>query len=105
MDPGQVLGEIEALIAAPTPFDRRGFLAEVERTLTDGYAHALALEGERARIERRIGEIAAGLATGTELDREELAALSERLTAAEGQAARLRGRLSSLRERASDIRV
>ena len=33
-------------------------LATIEHTLTDGYARALALEGERLRTERRIRALA-----------------------------------------------
>ena len=36
-------------------------LAEVERTLTDGYARALSLEAERLRLLRRRGSLAATL--------------------------------------------
>ena len=51
-----IFAEITALLAdAPrTP------LAELEHTLTAGYAAALELESERMRIERRISEVAAG---------------------------------------------
>ena len=37
-------------------------LATLERRLTDGYAEALALEAERLRIERRLGEVDGELA-------------------------------------------
>ena len=39
-------------------------LARLERTLTDGYALALALEAERWRLEQRIAELAGELGDG-----------------------------------------
>jgi hypothetical protein len=38
--------------------DPGDILTAVEDTLTDGYAHALVLEGERLRIERRMADLA-----------------------------------------------
>ena len=76
MDRGQVLRGLE--IAAPAPdlssvvrrigslFERayadgaeRPAWAEVEEVLTEGYALALALEGRRSQIERRISRLVA----------------------------------------------
>src|SRR3954447_6261353 len=48
-DRATVLADIRALAAAPAPR-----LEEVERTLTDGYAHALRLEAERLRLQREL---------------------------------------------------
>jgi hypothetical protein len=45
--------QIEELLSADAPT-----LARMEDTLTEGYAKALALEAERWRLERRIGEVA-----------------------------------------------
>ena len=45
--------QIEDLLTAESPT-----LARVEDTLTEGYARALAIEAERWRLERRIGEVA-----------------------------------------------
>ena len=45
--------QIEELLSADAPT-----LARMEDTLTEGYARALALEAERWRLERRIGEVA-----------------------------------------------
>ena len=39
-------------------------LAVIEHTLTDGYAVALALEGESTRLQRRIAELAARIENG-----------------------------------------
>lgn len=90
-DIARLLGLPERGAGAPT-------LAALESTLTDGYAAALALEAERWRIERRLGEVArdAGHATSAR----ELASLSQRLTTADTELARLRALLRSLQERA-----
>jgi len=51
-----VLTEIRSLLDQPAT-RRASARALAEKTLTDGYAHALALEGERLRIERRLREL------------------------------------------------
>ena len=53
--------EISQLIAAPVDGADAPPLARLEDTLTAGYARALALEAERWRIERRIGQVATAL--------------------------------------------
>jgi len=73
-------------------------LATLEEKLTDGYAEALALEAERWRIERRLGEVARG--AGEPVARKELELLSRRLNDADGELDRLRALLRSLQERA-----
>ena len=50
---------IADLIASPAEDVKR-----VERTLTDGYAHALTLEAERVRLERKLSEATAAAAAG-----------------------------------------
>lgn len=98
--------EIRQLISAPSAGADAPPLARLEETLTVGYARALALEGERWRIERRIGEVAGKLRDDrSDLRTEEIATLAERLSDADGELSRLRGLLSSLRIRASDVRV
>jgi chromosome segregation ATPase len=79
----------------------RDALARIEHTLTDGYASALALEGERWRIERRIGEVARDAAAHAD----ELAKLAQRLSATDGELGRLRRRLAILREHAAAVRA
>jgi len=49
---GLVLEQIDDLLNADAPA-----LDTLEETLTDGYAQALALEAERGRLERRLGEV------------------------------------------------
>src|SRR5438445_505774 len=76
-----LLDDIRALVAAPVTGERQRFLDDLERTLTDGYAHALALESQRLQLERRRGEL---LGTGVidELT-QELAALTTRIMEAD----------------------
>ena len=99
-----IFAEIEALLDDATP---RG-VDEIEDTLTSGYAAALALEAERWRIERRISDTAAELASGSEVEvsgAEELAGLAQRLTGTDADLTRLRGMLESLRDRADAARA
>jgi hypothetical protein len=71
--------EIAELPTAPEDGAGAPTLATLERRLTDGYAEALALEAERLRIERRLGEV-------------------------DGELARLRPLLRSLQARARAVR-
>jgi hypothetical protein len=99
-----LLDEIERLLAAS---DAGGSpLARIEDVLTAGYAHALALEAEGWRLERRIGELAAGLGDGNgDVPAEELACLARRKTRADGDLGRLRSVLATLSARASALRA
>jgi len=76
--------------------------ARVERTLTDGYAHAMSLEADRLRLERQIGDVAAqvdvrapGAKTG------ELQELSSRLADTSRELEQLRKLLAAARRRPS----
>jgi hypothetical protein len=69
--------------------------------LTDGYAQALALEAERWRLERRLGEVAREGGDGIG---DELSSIGRRLNLADDELAKLRGLLRSLHERARDAR-
>ena len=73
----------------------------MEETLTEGYARALALEAERWRLERRIGEVAR---EGRDDIGEEIRSLGSRLTNADGKLAELRTLLGTLHERARSAR-
>jgi hypothetical protein len=76
----------------------------IERTLTDGYARALALEAERWRLGKRLTEVAQGLDGGdTMLKTRELTEISERLSGNEDELAELRGRLGELRRYADAV--
>jgi len=88
--------QIEELLSADAPT-----LARMEDTLTEGYAHALALEAERWRLERRLGEVAREGQTDAA---EELRALGTRLTHADVELTKLRRLLGSLHERARTAR-
>jgi hypothetical protein len=97
--------EISQLLAAPVDGADAPPLSRLEDTLTAGYARALALEAERWRLERRIGEVAVAIKDeSSQLHTDEIAKLAERLSDADGELSRLRGLLASLRVRASDLR-
>lgn len=49
--------ELAELLTLPEDGAAAPSLATLELRLTDGYAQALALEAERLRIERRLGEV------------------------------------------------
>jgi hypothetical protein len=91
-----MLQQIEELLSAEAPP-----LARMEETLTEGYARALALEAERWRLERRIGEVAR---EGRGDIGDEIRALGTRLTNADGKLAELRTLLGTLHERARSAR-
>ncbi len=87
-----LLDEINALIDAPS-VDRD----DVERTLTDGYAHALSLETERVRLEKRVNEV---MQHGNSAEKaQELTQLAKRLDGNAGELSHLREVLSRLRRR------
>jgi hypothetical protein len=65
----------------------------VEHTLTDGYARALALDGERHRVEDRIRALA-----GSDEHVGEVRILKARLALVEEELSQLRGLLGSLAE-------
>ncbi|HKC76864.1 MAG TPA: hypothetical protein VKB70_00610 [Gaiellaceae bacterium] len=89
--------EIAELLGLPEDGADAPSLDRIESTLTDGYAAKLALEAERWRIERRLGEVArdAGEVTAHGVAAE-LAELSDRLETADGELARLRSLLRKL---------
>lgn len=99
-DETTVLEEIRELLSAPADGAGAPTLALLEDTLTEGYAQALALEAERLRLERRLGEVAreAGGGDPSRLTAE-LTSLASRLTSADGELAKLRALLGSLYER------
>ena len=100
-----LIDDILELLATPRPAAPKPFLDRVDATLTDGYAHALQLEAERTRIERRIAEAVAALGeVATHRHEPELVELSERLMSANAEIASLRTLLTSLRDRRSELR-
>jgi predicted nucleic acid-binding Zn-ribbon protein len=94
-----VLERIRALLAATE--GGRPSRDRIERTLTEGYAEALALDGERLRLERRIDEVTARLAAGEKTRPNELRTLTVRIATVENDLADLRELLSTLRSRAT----
>jgi hypothetical protein len=84
--------EIADLLNLPENGAGAPSLDAIESTLTTGYAAKLALEAERWRIERRLGEVARDSDEVTA----ELAELSDRLETADGELARLRSLLRNL---------
>jgi hypothetical protein len=73
--------------------------ASIERTLTDGYAHALALEGERIRTERRLREIVRDSERDETTDAE-VATLASSVAVLDRELEDLRGLLAELRAHA-----
>jgi hypothetical protein len=89
--------EIAELLRMPEDGVGAPSLDIIESTLTDGYAEALALEAERTRIERRLGEVARD--AGREESLREFARLADSLEAADGELERLRSLLRNLQVR------
>ena len=97
----ELFDKINALIDASTRD-----LDQIEHTLTDGYAHALSLEGERWRLERRLSEVAQSLQRGDLAKKAmELSTLAERLDGNARDLVKLRARLADLRRHADGVRV
>jgi hypothetical protein len=97
----ELLETIKALISSPTRD-----LDTIERTLTDGYAHALSLEAEKWRLEKRITEVAQTLPRGdTAKKAREIATLAERVEGSVGELRTLRSLLADLRRHADAVRV
>jgi hypothetical protein len=94
-----LLEEISSVISDPGA-DR----AKVERTLTDGYAHALALEAERSRLRKRVEEVTQGLGRDQSgATAEELTALTKRLDLNALDLSALRKILAELKLRRSSL--
>ncbi len=80
--------------------------ARVEETLTDGYAWALKLDAECARLERSIGKLAAELDNGSgEQQAKELSRTARHLARAKRDLAGLRSLLAALRTEAAEAKV
>ena len=98
----RLVGRIHELLDAQADDPPAPLLATIEHTLTDGYARALALEGESLRIEREIGELLAKLKEGRKT--KELSVLVDRMARTETEVADLRELLTVLRRRADTVR-
>ena len=78
----------------------------VEETMTDGYAMALALDGECVRFERRISDLAIELCEGRGTEHAvELSGLAGMLTRRRGELDELRGLLASLKSLGREEKV
>ncbi|HYZ18658.1 MAG TPA: hypothetical protein VE615_03860 [Gaiellaceae bacterium] len=96
-----VFEHVRALLAAPQNGGAAPARDRLELTLTEGYAAALALDGDRMRLERRIEQLTFSFAEGDESRPEELRRLIARLHAVEDDLADLRALLEKLRRRAA----
>lgn len=92
-----LVDRVRALLDSSSKDPRGPKIEELEHTLTDGYAAALALEGECLRIGKRIGEL--------RVDGSESTQLRGRLRQTEEELARLRDLLSVLRRRTDAARA
>ena len=90
-----VLTEIRSLLDQPAEREHTA-RAHVEKTMTDGYAHALALGGERLRVE---GELR-GVVRAERRDDARIAELTTALHELDLELAGLRGLLAALRAHA-----
>jgi hypothetical protein len=88
--------QIESLLSAEGPT-----IETLESTLTEGYAQALALEAERWRLERRLGEVARE--GGPDLV-DEVSSIGVQLNRTDGELEHLRALLATLHERARTVR-
>ena len=100
-----MLEQIDELLRAPQSGAGAPSLARLEDALTEGYAQALALEAERRRLERRLGELARSVNGDGSEAAGELAEIGSRMTTADEELARLRERLGTLHDRARSARL
>jgi thioredoxin-like negative regulator of GroEL len=99
IDFASLCDELGLLIDAPPARDEAA-RARLERTLTDGYAHAMSLEAKRLKLERRIGDVASQVTVANRGARtEELQELSARLASTSDDLKHLRRLLATLRRR------
>jgi hypothetical protein len=97
----ELLDQIQALLGGSTDD-----IDQIERTLTDGYAHALALEAEKARLERRLTEVTQEIQCGdTAKKAVEIGELAQRIDGNTDDLVLLRGMLVDLRRHAEGVRV
>jgi len=94
-----VLEDIRALTSTTAPR-----LAQVERTLADGYACALGLEATRIRMQRELEGQAAGLSNGAGHRVEEVAGLARGIARADEELAELRSALVDLAQVARGLK-
>jgi hypothetical protein len=97
--------DISELLDLPQTGAEAPTLARLEHTLTEGYAQALVLDAERRRLERGLGDVAREARNGDASEiANRIAALSDRLTSATSELARLRALLARLHDRTRTLR-
>ena len=94
---------IDALIEDRETASSKALLAEMEHTLTDGYARALELEAARWRLEKDVTALATRISTPEEADA--LRVMVDRLARADRELGQLRTRLQMLRRRTDGVRA
>jgi len=102
-DLAPLLERITGLLKNRSADPGKPLVTEMEDTLTDGYARALQLEGERLRTERRIGELAHSVDTPEQAD--ELKALAAHLRDIDAEIDGLRGQLGALQKHLAEVRA
>jgi hypothetical protein len=95
--------EIRILLDAPRTGEGAPTLARLEDSLTSGYAHAMALDAERSRLQRRLAKVAAELEAGGGTSALELKRLAGRLASIDDDLSELRSLLRALRERRAEV--
>jgi ABC-type phosphate transport system auxiliary subunit len=102
-DLAPLLERITGLLKNRSADPGKPLVTEMEDTLTDGYARALQLEGERLRLERRIGELAHSVDGREQAD--ELKALAGRLRDVDAELDGLRSQLGALQKHLEQVRA
>jgi hypothetical protein len=98
--------QIRSLLDSPAQGDHAPSLANIEDALTAGYARAMALEADQARLQRRIADMAVSLADDEAAIRaQELRDLARELKSADADLVKLRALLGCLRARADLVRA
>jgi hypothetical protein len=95
-DLATLLDQIDELLALRGTAPRE----EIERALTDGYAHALGIEAERMRLERELGATAVALEAADGPQATRISEIARRIVAANEDLSGLRAKLSALRSHA-----
>ena len=97
-DTGLLIERVRALLGDSPP--------DAEGTLTDGYARALALETERARLERRLADLTSDLVEDQSAERlSELRSLRQNISCTDEELSRLRAELCLVRDRLRAARI
>jgi hypothetical protein len=96
---------LQALLDGPPYGGGAPSVEEIEATLTDGYALALALDAERSRLAKRIGQLAANEEDDAQEKVRELSSLSHRLAETDSNLTHLRLALANVRRLTTELRA